>query len=129
LRLRVILLVLAISSLILVSFMLPLALLLRTFAADSAVSGATIRAQFMAPLLATVSSKDLQISVERVNQQNPSEPVTLFLPADGSSVSMYRSHPASGWQRAQELQRAAPGGVAIFVAVRACQRDGRHRPQ
>ena len=58
-RLRVILLVLAISSLILVSFMLPLALLLRTFAADSAVSGATIRAQFMAPLLATVSSKDL----------------------------------------------------------------------
>ena len=54
-RLRVILLVLAIGSLILVSFMLPLALLLRTFAADSAVSGATIRAQFMAPLRGHVS--------------------------------------------------------------------------
>jgi hypothetical protein len=59
-RLRVIMLVLAISSLILVSFMLPLALLLRAFAADSAVSGATIRAQFMAPLLSTEDGLDLR---------------------------------------------------------------------
>ena len=44
-RLRIILLVLAISSLILVSFLVPLALLLRTFAADSAMSSATIQAQ------------------------------------------------------------------------------------
>ena len=62
-RLRVIFLVLAIGSLILVSFMLPLALLLRTFAADNAISGATIRAQFMAPLVATLSRSDLRLAV------------------------------------------------------------------
>jgi len=44
-KIRVILLVLAVSSLILFSFMLPLALLLRSFAADNAVSTAQIRAR------------------------------------------------------------------------------------
>jgi len=118
LRLRVILLVLAISSLILVSFMLPLALLLRTFAADSAVSGATIRAQFIAPLLATVSSKDLQISVERVNQQNPSEPVTLFLPGGRQlGVHVPQSSGVRLAARGKSFSEQAPGGVAIFVAV------------
>src|SRR6266568_6202845 len=82
-RLRVIWLVLAIGSLMLVSLMLPLALLLRTFAANSAVSGATIRAQFMAPLLATLTAKDLRIYVDRVNQQHPAEPVTIFLAVAG----------------------------------------------
>ena len=117
-RLRVIFLVLAIGSLILVSFMLPLALLVRTFAAESAVSGATIRAQFMAPLLATVSAPDLRASVERVNQQNPSEPVTIFLP-DGRQLGV-RSARTSGVALAakgKSFSEPAPGGVAIFVAV------------
>src|SRR6266581_360935 len=89
-RLRVIWLVLAIGSLMLVSLMLPLALLLRTFAANSAVSGATIRAQFMAPLLATLTAKDLRIYVDRVNQQHPAEPVTIFLP-DGQRLGVARA--------------------------------------
>ena len=54
---RLSLLVLAISSLILVSFLLPLALLLRTFAADKATSAATAQAQWMAPLVATLSPR------------------------------------------------------------------------
>jgi signal transduction histidine kinase len=117
-RLRVILLVLAIGSLILVSFMLPLALLLRTFAAENAVSRATIRAQFIAPLLATVSSRDLLLSVERVNQQNPSEPVTIFLPG-GQQLGVHE--PVSSGVRlaagGKSFSEQAPGGVAIFVAV------------
>ena len=56
-RLRIILLVLATSSLILVSFLLPLALLLRTFAADRATSSATAQAQWLAPLVATLSAR------------------------------------------------------------------------
>ena len=79
-RLRVILLVLAIGSLILVSFMLPLALLLRTFAADSAVSGATIRAQFMAPLIATLSSHG-SASFGRAGEPAESERASHDLPA------------------------------------------------
>jgi signal transduction histidine kinase len=117
-RLRVILLVLAIGSLILVSFMLPLALLVRTFAADSAVSGATIRAQFMAPLLATVSSQDLRASVQRVNQQNPGEPVTIFLP-DGRQLGAHaaRTSGVALAAKGKSFSEPAPGGVAIFVAV------------
>ncbi|HUZ53522.1 MAG TPA: HAMP domain-containing sensor histidine kinase [Streptosporangiaceae bacterium] len=118
-RLRVILLVLAIGSLILVSFMLPLALLLRTFAADSAVSGATIRAQFMAPLVATLHhTSDLQVAVDQVNQQNLSEPVTIFMP---SGQRIGAQVPVSPGVRLAETGKsyteAAPGGVAIFVAV------------
>jgi signal transduction histidine kinase len=117
-RLRVIFLVLAIGSLILVSFMLPLALLVRTFAAESAVSGATIRAQFMAPLLATVSAQDLRASVQRVNQQNPSEPVTIFLP-DGRQLGVHaaRTSGVALAEKGKSFSEPAPGGVAIFVTV------------
>jgi signal transduction histidine kinase len=117
-RLRVIWLVLAIGSLILVSFMLPLALLLRTFAADNAVSGATIRAQFVAPLLATLDPRDLLVSVERVNQQNLSEPVTVFLPG-GQQLGVHEpvSSAVKLAARGRSFSESAPGGVAIFVAV------------
>jgi signal transduction histidine kinase len=117
-RLRVIMLVLAISSLILVSFMLPLALLLRAFAADSAVSGATIRAQFMAPLLSTEDGLDLRAAVDRVNQQNPDEPVTIFLPGGRRlGVRAPRSSGVTLAARGTSFSEQAPGGVAIFVAV------------
>ena len=53
-RLRVILLVVATSSLVLVSFLVPLALVLRTLAADRAVSTATAQAQYMAALVTTL---------------------------------------------------------------------------
>ncbi len=44
-RVRLVLLVVATSSLVLVAFFMPLALLLRTVAADRAVSKATVEAQ------------------------------------------------------------------------------------
>jgi len=118
-RLRVILLVLAIGSLILVSFMLPLALLLRTFAVDNALSSATIRAQLVAPLVATLNHTDLQVAVDQVNEQNPSEPVTIFMP---SGQRIGANAPVSPGVRLAETAgksytEAAPGGVAIFVAV------------
>jgi signal transduction histidine kinase len=122
-RLRVILVVLAVGSLMLVSFMLPLALLLRTFAADNAISGATIRAQFMAPLVATLDAPDLRFAVDRVNEQDPSEPVTIFLPArrqlglrqPWSSAVQLAAH-------GQSFPERAPGGVSIFVAVQGLPR-------
>ena len=117
-RLRVILLVLAVGSLMLVSFMLPLALLLRAFAADNAISGATIRAQFMAPLVATLNATDLRLAVDRVNQQNPSEPVTIYLPGDQQlGVKQPWSPAVRLAAHGQSFPERAPGGVAIFVAV------------
>ncbi len=123
-RLRVIMVVLAIGSLILVSFMVPLALLLRTFAADNAVSSATIRAQFLAPLIPTLSTRNLRIEAERVNQENPSEPVTVFLP-DGQRLGARTPvTPAVRLaRRGRSFSEQAPGGVAIFVAVAGVGHD------
>lgn len=117
-RLRVILLVLAVGSLMLVSFMLPLALLLRAFAEDNAISGATIRAQFMAPLVATLDAPDLRLSVDRVNQQDPTEPVTVFLPG-GRQLGARQpwSTAVELAARGQSFPEKAHGGIAIFVAV------------
>lgn len=118
-RLRVILIVLAIGSLILVSFMLPLALLLRTFASNSALSKATIRAQFMAPLLTTPSTTYLRQAVDHLNQAYRQEPVTIFMPggkALGAPAKLTQGVLLAS-QRRTIFSERAPGGVAIFVAV------------
>jgi len=130
-------LVLAIGSLILVSFMLPLALLLRSFAADNAVSSATIRAQLFAPLVTTPTASGLRSYVNYVNQENHAEPVTIILP-NGQQLGkrIFRSSTASarctqsmpaystclGVKLAMKghghsFTERAPGGVSIFVAV------------
>lgn len=117
-RFRLIQLVLATGSLILISFMLPLALLLRTFTADNAVNGAAIRAQFVAPLVATLKAEDLRLAVARLNQQSPSEPLTIFLP-DGTQVGTRAPLSAAVQlaERGRSYTEQTPGGVAIFVAV------------
>lgn len=79
-RLRVILLVIATSSLVLVSFLIPLALVLRTLAADHAISTATAQAQSMAPLVTTLSTSELGLTVDLANAQTTT-PVTIFLPS------------------------------------------------
>ncbi|HEY6296836.1 MAG TPA: two-component sensor histidine kinase, partial [Streptosporangiaceae bacterium] len=79
-RLRVILLVVATSSLVLISFLIPLALVLRTLAADRAISAATAQAQSMAPLVTTVETSSLRLTVDQVNAET-STPVTIFLPS------------------------------------------------
>ena len=118
-RLRIILLAFAISSLVLVSFLVPLALLLRTFAADRAISTATIQAQqFMAPLVATVSTQNLRLALTRVNAEKPSQPITVFMP-DGTVLGVPASRSpairlaASG----RSFSDQVPGGVEILVPV------------
>src|SRR5258708_14020006 len=64
-RLRIILLEVAISSMILVSFLVPLALLLRSFQADRAVSPATAAALYMAGLVDTLPTPPLETAVTR----------------------------------------------------------------
>src|SRR5690242_3318273 len=77
LRLRVILLVVATSSLVLVSFLVPLALVLRSFAANEAVSKATTQAQSLAPLVGTDTLRGV---VDQMNAQSSGSRVTVFLP-------------------------------------------------
>src|SRR5579859_3422448 len=79
-RLRIVALVVATTSLVLVSFLLPLALVLRTLAADRAVSTATVEAQWMAPLVAILPAPSLRLAVDQVNVEHKNTPITLFLP-------------------------------------------------
>jgi signal transduction histidine kinase len=122
-RLRIIALVVAISSLVLISFLVPLALVLRTLAADRAVSSATVRAQGMSPLVATLSGDTLQLAVAQVNAQDRSKPITVFLP--GGRVL---GQPAP---RSADIRLATRGrsfvalsrtGVAVLVAVQGLAR-------
>jgi signal transduction histidine kinase len=117
-RLRIILLVVAISSLILISFLVPLALLLRTFAAERATSSATAQAQWMAPLVATLSSAELRITIARVNAQNPHEPTSVFLP--GGHLLGARATRSADVRRAlagSSFTRKVAGGEDVLVAV------------
>src|SRR5215472_5254076 len=117
-RLRLSLLVLAISSLILVSFLLPLALLLRTFAIDRATNSATARAQWLEPLVATLSPADLRLTVARVNALNATEPTSIFLP--GGQVVGAAAAQTSAVQlalRGSSFTKRVPGGEDVLVAV------------
>ena len=116
-RLRIVALVVATSSLVLVSFLVPLALVLRTLAADRAVSTATVEAQSMAPLVTTLDPRGVRLAVAQVNAED-NTPVTIFLP-DGTVAGK----PAP-WSpsvrlamRGQSFSTFVPGGVEVLVAV------------
>ena len=117
-RLRVILLVVAISSMVLVSFLVPLALVLRALAADRAVSSATVQAQWMAPLVTTLDSASLGRAVNQVNDEHQGTPVTVFLPGGrrlGSPAPRNAEVSLASQGRSFTIQAA--GGVEVLVAV------------
>jgi signal transduction histidine kinase len=117
-RLRIILLAVAISSMILVSFLVPLALLLRTFQADRAVNAATVEAQFMAGLVDTLDIPNLQVAVRRANAQEPTQPVTIFMPGGptlGAPARRSRSVRLAAGGSSGTNQIA--GGTEVLVAV------------
>jgi len=117
-RLRIILLAVATSSLVLVSFLLPLALVLRALAADRAVSTATVQAQWMAPLAATLRPGSLRLAVDQVNAENKSAPVTVFLPGGGEvGAPAPRSAAVQLAARGRSFTSDGPGGVEVLVAV------------
>ena len=117
-RLRIIFLVVATSSLVLVSFLLPLALVLRTQAADRAINTATIQTQGLTPLVATLSPASLQLAVGQINAENPQTPTTLFLPGGGELGSAAsRSAEVRLAANGRSFTTVVSGGVEILVAV------------
>ena len=122
-RLRIILLVVAISSMVLIAFLVPLALVLRTSAADRAVSSATVRAQWMAPLVATLSGASLKAAVAQVNAQDKAQVITVFLP--GGPVLGHPAARSAGVRLAgkgRSFSTPAQGGVEVLVAVQGLPR-------
>jgi signal transduction histidine kinase len=117
-RLRIVALVVATTSLILVSFMLPLALVLRTLAADHATSNAIVQAQSVAPLVTAMSDRDLQLAVAEVNATS-NAPVTVFLP-DGAQAGMPAPWSPSirlALRDKKSFSTSVPGGVEVLVVV------------
>ena len=116
-RLRVTLLVVATSSLVLVSFLVPLALVLRTLATDHAVSTATAQAQSMAPLVTTLSTTELGLTINQVNAETAT-PVTVFLPT-GTVLGQLAPRSAAVQLAAggRSFTAEAPGGEEVLVAV------------
>jgi len=116
-RLRISLLVVAASSLVLVSFLIPLALVLRTLAADRAISAATAEAQSMAPLVTTVETSSLRLTVDQVNAETDT-PVTIFLPSGTELGQPAPFSPAIQLARnGRSFTAEAPGGEQVLVAV------------
>jgi signal transduction histidine kinase len=116
-RLRIVALVVATTSLVLVSFLVPLALVLRTLAADRATSTATVEAQSMAPLVTTLGDRGLGVAVAQINAEI-STPVTIFLP-DGTVAGAPAPVSASVRlaMRGQSFSTSVSGGVEVLVAV------------
>jgi signal transduction histidine kinase len=97
-RLRLILLVGATCSLVLVAFLVPLAVLLRSTTANRATSNATVAAQSLAPAVATVDDATLTAAVAGLNSRTGYQ-TTVFLP-DGRTIGP-----------------AAPRSVAVRLAA------------
>lgn len=121
-RLRIILLVIAISSMVLISFLVPLALVLRTFAADRAVSSATVQAQWMAPLVATLDATSLKLAVAQVNGEYRNQPVTVSCRMAGYSAGPQLAPPECAWPPRGAVSRPRPGaGWRCSWPSRACR--------
>ena len=115
---RLTLLVAATTSRVLLAFLVPLALLVRTVAADRATSSATIAAESVAALVTTLDRPALANALDQAGAGTGEWPVTVFLP--GGTVlgrPAPRSPAVDLAARGGSLTAQAPGGREILVAV------------
>jgi signal transduction histidine kinase len=111
------LLAVAIATLVLVAFLIPLAVLVRTVAADRAVTAATSQVQSLVPLVATADKATLRLTLEQLNG-TAAHPVTVFL-ADGPVLGAPAARTAAVRLAAtgRSFTVATAGGRQILVSV------------
>jgi signal transduction histidine kinase len=111
------LLVAATTSVVVVAFLLPLALLVRTFAADRAQRAATLEAQLLTPTVATVDARTLASRVGQLNAAGQRR-TTVFL-ADGSVVGApaERDSAVRLAARGRSFSVDVPTGRVVLVPV------------
>jgi signal transduction histidine kinase len=121
-RSRIVGVVGATASLVLVAFLVPLAVLVRSTATNRAISAATVLAQSLAPAVAGPDDA-LAAALARTNAASPYQ-TTVFLP-DGRTIgaSGARSAAVEQGMAGTSTTAAAPGGREVVVAV-AGARDG-----
>jgi signal transduction histidine kinase len=123
-RRRVLVLVAATTALVLVAFLVPLALLLRTVAADRAIQAAVTQAQTLSPLVSTTDRAALGVAVAQVDATAAAD-VSVFLP-DGTVLGTPapRTPLVEVGYRGRSASADVPGGREIVVAVRAAGGTG-----
>ena len=116
-RRRLALLVAAAMILVLVAFLVPLALLLRSVTADRAVVGATGDIQGIVAAVGTADVETLRLGAEQVAAAS-GRPVTIFL-ADGTvlGTEVPRSPAVELAARGRSFTAEHPDGYEIVVAV------------
>ncbi|MEV1287611.1 HAMP domain-containing sensor histidine kinase [Micromonospora sp. NPDC049679] len=114
-RRRLTLLVAATTCLVLVAFLVPLALLVRTVAQDRAVVAATADVQAIVPVVGTADRTTLRLTVEQLDHTRP---VTVFLP-DGTvlGTAVPRTPGVDLAARGESLTAVDGDGREILVAV------------
>jgi signal transduction histidine kinase len=117
-RVRVLLLVGATTSLVLLAFLVPLALLLRTVAADQAIQTAMATLQAANSVAATTNRAALELSTVQLDTTSPYD-ITLFL-ADGShyGTATAATPLVELGLRGASASADVPGGREIVSAVR-----------
>ncbi|MFC3491291.1 HAMP domain-containing sensor histidine kinase [Glycomyces rhizosphaerae] len=117
-RARLTLLVVAVATLTLLVFSIPLAILLRNAAAERVVSAAEQEAQVLSSIVATTPKSDMENSVEQLNATSPYL-VTVFWP-DGSVIGVEapRSSAVDLAAQGHSLTAATADGREILFGVR-----------
>lgn len=114
---RLALLVAAVSMLVLTAFLVPLALLVRTVAADRATVRATADAQSLVPVVGTADPETIRLTVEQLIAQSGRQ-VTVFLP-DGAvlGADVPRTPAVALAARGQSLTAESTAGREVVIAV------------
>src|SRR5215467_6289953 len=120
-RLRVIMLVVATSSLVLVSFLVPLALVLRSFAANEAVGKATTQAQILAGQ-AALGTDTLRVAVGQMNADSGGNQVTVFLPGQQLGQPALRTPTVDQAASGRSFTTVGPAGAEVLAAVKGLPR-------
>ena len=116
-RRRLALLAAATTTLVLVAFLVPLALLVRTVAADRAVNGAVQGAQSLTSIVATEERADIARTLDQVNASS-AQPYSVFL-GDGSVLGARaaRGDAVRLAATGRSMSVTVPGGREVLVAV------------
>jgi signal transduction histidine kinase len=116
-RLRLVLVAVATTSLVLVAFLAPLALMMRSAAADRAVNAAVVQAQAVAQTVAALDEPALAVTLEQTNGAGPYR-FTVFLPnGHVLGAPVVRSAAVAQAMDGSSLTTPAAGGREVLVAV------------
>ncbi|MEW2376070.1 HAMP domain-containing sensor histidine kinase [Micromonospora sp. NPDC047812] len=116
-RARLALLVAAVSVLTLVAFLVPLALLVRTVAADRATVRATADAQSLVTVVGTADTATIRLTVDQLATES-ARPVTVFLPDDTVlGAPAPRTAAVALAARGQSLTAESGRGREVVIAV------------